>query len=173
MVFYILSIYFHYILLTKSLFEVFGILQCYKSKSIYNATKSTNFLRVDFYTPFLFLLERNIAIQAPFISGAPVSSSAIQGQYFNNLSQNRSESINSSNSNQTTSTTTLTPLVNARIHHPQTHQLPPSHDHHQIVPSQYTIVQQPSTMPNSSQHVNYPHALQAVLQQVPFKNWKN
>ena len=128
------------------------------------------FLRVAFYTPFLFLLERNIAIQAPFISGAPVSTSAIQGQYFNNLSQNRSESINPSNSNQTTSTTTLTPLVNARIHHPQAHQLPPSHDHHQIAQSQYTIVQQPSTIPNSSQHVNYPHALQAVLQQVPFKN---
>ena len=128
------------------------------------------FLIVAFFTHlFLRVLERNIAIQAPFISGAPVSSSAIQGQYFNSLSQNRSESINPSNSNQTTSTTTLTPLVNARIHHPQAHQLPPSHDHHQIAPSQYTIVQQPSTIPNSSQHVNYPHALQAVLQQVPFK----
>ena len=96
------------------------------------------------------------------LHGSTVStSSVIQGQYVNTLSYNRNESINSLSSNHA-QTTTLTPLVNAKIH-PHT-QL--SND--QINPSQYTIatVQQPSTLQHNNQHVQYPHALQAVLHQV-------
>ena len=107
--------------------------------------------------------ERNLALQGPLFhasnSGIPIT----QGQYINNLSQTRNESINAlSSSNHTTSTTTLTPLVNAKIH-PQS-QL----SHEQINPSQYTIatIQQPSAIQSNNQHVQYPHALQAVLHQV-------
>ena len=107
-----------------------------------------------------------MALQAPILHASTASNSGspiIQGQYINNLCQNRNESINApSSSNHTTSTTTLTPLVNAKIH-PQ-----PQLSHEQINPSQYTIatIQQPSAIQSNNQHVQYPHALQAVLHQV-------
>ena len=109
-------------------------------------------------------LERNLALQAPLLHASTAStsgSSVLQGQHVNNLNHIRNDSIHSPGSNPIPSTT-LTPLVNAKIH-PQA-----QITHEQMNPSQYTIatIQQPSSLQHNTQHVQYPHALQAVLHQV-------
>ena len=120
------------------------------------------------YKDPIFILERNLALQAPILHASAASTSGvnsiIQGQYVNSLTQNRNESINSATNSNHTTTTTLTPLVNAKVHpHPQLSQ----HD-----PSQYTIAtiqqQQPNQLQPGTQqtHVQYPQAIQAVLHQV-------
>ena len=121
-------------------------------------------------------LERNLALQAPILHATAASTSGvnstIQGQYVNSLCQNRNESINSPTNSNHTTTTTLTPLVNAKIHpHPQLSQ----HD-----PSQYTTIatiqqQQPNQLQPGTQqtHVQYPQAIQAVLHQVTIYIFQN
>ena len=128
---------------------------------IFSNSQFLNF-NYTFPFPFYFSKERNLALQAPILHASTSGSPIIQGQYINTLSQNRNESINAPPSSNHTSTTTLTPLVNAKIH-PQ-----PQLSHEQINPSQYTVatIQQPSTIHSNNHHVQYPHALQAVLHQV-------
>ena len=106
-----------------------------------------------------------MALQAPFLHAASTSSggnSLFPSQHINNLNYIRNDSIQSASSN-SSSSTTLTPLVNARVHphNPVAHEgLNP--------PQQYltSTLQQPSSQQHNAQHVQYAQGLHAVLQQV-------
>ena len=117
----------------------------------------------------IFPIERNLAVQAPLLhasTSAASGCSGLQATHLNNSNLIRNDPINTSNSNAITPSTTLTPLVNAKI------QPPTQMTHEQMNPSQYTIstLQQPTSplQHHHAQHVQYPHALQAVLHPVYF-----
>ena len=106
-----------------------------------------------------------MALQAPLLHATAASTSGsgnslFQSQHINNLNYVRNDSIQSASSN--SSSTTLTPLVNARVH-PHN-----PHAHEGLNPPQYLTspLQQASSQQHNPQHVQYAQGLHAVLQQV-------
>ena len=112
-----------------------------------------------------YFLERNLALQAPFLHATAASTSSggnslFPSQHINNLNYIRNDSSQTASSN--SSTTTLTPLVNARVH-PHNH-IP----HEGLSPPQYLTspLHQAPSQQHNAQHVQYAQGLHAVLQQV-------
>ena len=146
-----------------------SLLTVLKSKSS-NMGWFSSIVNTKFYN-YVYVSERNLALQGPILhppasfassSSSSAANSIIQGQYVN--SQNRNEPINSPPNSNHTTTTTLTPLVNAKIHpHPQLSQHDPSQQYATIA----TIQQQNQlqTIPQPT-HVQYQQGIQAVLHQV-------